>query len=180
MSRLTAHQRIHAIRLPPGWNGQRLRVLDIVSRRPTGARHRYSRRSGVGVTMELLPVEKKVLRVIAGLLVLAVVLGLYRYFTEWRAEHSSKEERDSIPLRATTAAAQLVNASKSCQLIDKSGLEACAAAKAELVQETVAVVAASQAIQSRADYYTVCQRHRAYADCHDLLTRAFNIAYRSQ
>lgn len=122
---------------------------------------------------------------LAAALVAVFVLGTFAVFAfnHWTRDHEVKkrlEEKASVGPTASAAAAALWHAHRMCTVIGVSDVSTCAAQEGTLSEELAAQALASKALEQRRAFDKVCIKHFASEYCNSLLSRALQIARKSE
>ena len=96
-----------------------------------------------------------------------------------REREKSRKEKETIGLNASIAGNLLASAYKSCSRIGIPNVVQCAKWKGPLIDDVLASAIARVAVDKRAGFDDLCQRHHDVAYCYELLNRAFQLGLNS-
>jgi hypothetical protein len=102
--------------------------------------------------------------------------GLYKGWSESRAEAALKEERESVGFLASKAGILWVGAWRSCVKIGIRDIASCAKYKGELLQEKGAPIQARLAVEARDSYATSCLKFHSEEHCQQLFDRSIQLS----
>jgi hypothetical protein len=102
--------------------------------------------------------------------------GLYKGWSESRAEAALREERESVGHKASTAGIMWVGAWKACVQIGIRDVDACSKYKGVLLQEIGAPVQAKLAIEHRDTYAKSCFKFHTEEYCQQLFNRSIQLS----
>jgi hypothetical protein len=112
-------------------------------------------------------------------LAVAVIIAMHSEWQDWRERVSLKkiaDDRESVNVDASTAAAFMVGSNEQCKLIGIVGLDRCSASDGQLPEEKFAIMLAKTSVGMRVSYYAKCEKFYPINYCDNLLSRAVTIA----